>query len=102
MSLRGYQSVPYPLGTEEWNSFKNYVVAYYKEAVSIAAEVAKGYEPVYKAVLNVTLSPLVFLWEKWQIMSLDMKMKYATPEYKAELERIKTESQKIKEKAGTA
>jgi len=41
MSLKGYRDVPYPLGTPEWASFKNYVVAYFKEAIEIAKKVAQ-------------------------------------------------------------
>jgi len=102
---KGY-SVPYPLGTPEWESFKNYVKAYYKECMQIAADASGGgltpNEKIHMAILQATLSPLVYLWEKWQLMSIDEKLKYSTPEYKVELKRVKDEAQKVKEKAGTA
>jgi len=109
---RGYQNVPYPLGTPEWESFKNYAKAYYKDAVHMVADmeplllekkITTGLlETSIKTILSAVISPLVFLWEKWQIMSLDNKLKYATPEYKEQLEKVKAEAQKVKEQAGTA
>jgi len=109
MSVRGYQDVPYPLGTPEWKSFKKYAKACYKDGKDLAEEVASPHgltilkdDATFRIVLTAVTSPLVFLWQKWQIMSLDAKMKYATPKYKVELEKIKAEAQKIKEKAGTA
>jgi len=108
MSLKGCRDVPYPLGTPEWASFKNYVVAYFKEAIEIAKKVAQEttstgpWAPqtprLFDYVFDKAASPLVYLWEKWQLMSIDDKLKYATPEYAKELERIKAESQKVKDK----
>jgi len=97
---KGY-SIPYPLGTEEWKSFRNYAQTYYKEAIEIAKECTQDPES-YRTLLNATISPLVYLFEKWQLMSIEDKLKYATPEYKAELERMKAEAQQVKERAGTA
>jgi len=110
MSLKGYRDVPYPLNSPEWASFKNFAVAYYQEAIEIAKKVMQeaGASPLspystvsadtmFRFVLDKTLSPLVYLWEKWQLMSLDDKLKYATPEYKKELETIKAETQKVKD-----
>jgi len=115
MSLRGYQQVPYPLGTPEWESFKNYAKAYYKEAIEIAIKtvvkeaspIPKGrwssppFTRIFELILDKTASPLVFLWEKWQLMGLDMRQPYATPEYKAEIERIRKETESVKKKAET-
>jgi hypothetical protein len=72
------------MGTPEWDSFKNYVKAYYQECMKIAADVSGGFdqnERIYMAVFNATLSPLVFLWEKWQLMKSEQRLPYATPEY---------------------
>jgi len=103
MSLRGYRDRPYPLGTPEWESFQNFATAYYKDVIKIAGEVSGKLSPpfgekLWIEILRVVLSPLVYLWEKWQLMSLDDKLKYAAPEYKKELEKIKAESQKVKDK----
>lgn len=103
--LRAYQNVPYPLGTPEWESFKNYAVAYYEEATFLVAELlvdmreectkrkigltAPFVDAVVRNLLNVVIAPLVFLWEQWQLMSLDDKMKYATPKYETQLGRVK-------------
>ena len=35
---RGYQNVPYPLGTPEWESFKNYARIYYRETFELTAK----------------------------------------------------------------
>lgn len=100
MSLRGYRDVPYPLGSEEWRSFLNYASAYYKQAIHLTHEIAgnDADNPVFRAILTAVSSPLVYLWEKWQLMSIDEKLKYATPDYQKQLEKIKTESQKVKDK----
>lgn len=98
---RAYQIVPYPLGTPEWESFKKFAVAYYTDAMQIAADASGGLlqnEKIYMAVLQATLSPLVFLWEKWQLMTSEAKLPYATPEYKTVLEKRIEEAKKFTEK----
>ena len=37
--MRGYQKVPYPLGTPEWESFLRFAEKHYNEAVRIAVNV---------------------------------------------------------------
>jgi hypothetical protein len=96
---RAYQKIPYPLGTEEWKSFLNFAKTYYKEAVQIAKECCIDLES-YRALLSATISPLVYIWEQWQIMTSDKKLPYATEEYKKFLEKIVQESQKIADQIG--
>jgi len=90
LSLRGYQNVPYPLNTPQWESFKNYAIAYYQEAAEIARSTAQNLsierETIFRAVLMATVSPLVYLWEKWQLMTSEARLPYATDEYRKELE----------------
>jgi len=99
---KAYREVPYPLGTAEWESFKNYAVAYYKEAIGIASYLSskhQGSTEVFRSILNATLSPLVFLWEKWQLMTSEARLPYATPEYTAELEERIKRAKETTEKA---
>ena len=96
---RAYQKVPYPLGTEEWKSFVNFARAVYREAVQIAKDSCLDVES-YRALLNATVSPLVYVWEQWQLMTAEKKMPYATEEYKKRLERTMEESRKVAEQIG--
>jgi hypothetical protein len=82
---RGFEKVPYPLGSEEWKSFLNYAKAYYKEAVQLAKECSID-EPSYRALLSATVSPLVYVWEGWQLLTFEKQMSYATEEYRKVLE----------------
>jgi hypothetical protein len=95
---RGYREVPYPLGTEEWKSFLNYAKEYYKCAIDLASDVSSRHEITYRAILSATVSPLVYLWEKWQLMSMEARLPYATPKYKKELEVKITEARRTAEK----
>jgi len=94
-----YQHVPYPLGTPEWASFKNYAREYYKDVILLAREVQSTDETAYRAMLNAVMSPLVFLWEKWQLMTSEAKLPYATPEYKLILEDNIKKAKEITERA---
>jgi len=99
---KAYREVPYPLNSPEWESFKNYAKAYYREAMQIAADASGGpyqHEKIYMAILNATLSPLVFLWEKWQLMTSEARLPYATPEYKAKLEENIKAAEEARKKA---
>ncbi|HID17377.1 TPA: hypothetical protein EYP26_03695 [Candidatus Bathyarchaeota archaeon] len=74
-----------PLGSPEWESFKNFAVASYKEAVEIAQR--STINPAEQLViLEKAASPLVYLWREWAMMSLEEKLVYATEEYRRELE----------------
>jgi hypothetical protein len=96
---KGYQKIPYPLGTEEWKSFLNFAKAFYREAVEIAKASSVDMES-YRALLNATVSPLVYVWEQWQIMPSDKKLAYATEEYKKTLEKIMQEAKKVAQQIG--
>jgi len=37
-------------------------------------------------ILEKIASPLIYLWEKWQLLTAEEKLPYATPEYKKVLE----------------
>ena len=106
--MRGYQKVPYPLGSEEWESFKNFAVRQYKEGVELAVRTFEWLhvdfklEPqeqieVLKAVLDKALSPLVYLWEQWQLLTPPARLPYATPEYRQVLEKQIAEAKQIGE-----
>jgi hypothetical protein len=82
---RGFEKVPYPLGSEEWKSFLNFAKIYYKEAVQIAKESCIDQES-YRALLSATVSPLIYLWEQWQLLTSEKQMSYATEEYRKVLE----------------
>jgi hypothetical protein len=86
---KGLSAVPYPIGSPEWQSFLNYVKVYYKEVIHLTHEIAgeDADSPIFRAVLNSLSSPLVFLWEKWQLMSSEQRLAYATPEYVTILKR---------------
>jgi len=96
---RAFQKVPYPLGTEEWKSFLNFAKAFYREAVQIAKEACVDAES-YRALLNATVSPLVYVWEQWQLIPSDKKLPYATDEYKKQLEKWMEEAKKVAEQIG--
>jgi len=96
---KAYQKTPYPLGTEEWKSFVNFAKAFYREAVEIAKASSVDVES-YRALLNATVSPLVYVWEQWQLMPSEKKMQYATGEYKKTLEKIMEEAKKVAEQIG--
>ncbi len=112
---RGLEKVPYPLGSEEWKSFINYAKAYYKEAIKLAIETFKESEVkidvpsenaamemaarAFQTLLTSLMSPLAYLWEKWQLMTSEQRMPYATPEYKKVLEQRIEEVKKQMEKA---
>jgi len=110
MSLKGYRDRPYPIDTPEWESFKQFAITYYKEAIEITKKVTQeagnisgpwaptSADTIFRFVLDKTLSPLVYLWEKWQLMSLDDKLKYATLAFAKELQKFQAESQKVKDK----
>jgi len=98
MSLsRGYQKRPYPYKTEEWESFKNYAMQHYKDAIEIAylvaQDVKRSLDPtiltnpdyLFLKILDKTASPLVFIWEQWQLTSLKERLPYATENYKKQL-----------------
>ena len=98
---RAYQKVPYPLGTEEWKSFVNFARAFYREAVEIAKASSVDVES-YRALLNATVSPLIYVWEQWQLMGSEKRLPYATEEYRKVLERHMGEAKKISEQIGKA
>jgi hypothetical protein len=116
-SSKSFSHVPYPIGTEEWKSFLNYAKAYYKEVYKVAVDLLdvelginaqitgeSAKELAYRyfqSILNAVMSPLVYLWEKWQLMTPEQKMTYATEDYKKQLQNIiaerDTTMQKLKE-----
>jgi len=95
--------VPYPLGTPQWTSFKNFAIEYYKEAYVIARDSAiqlsMDRAEVFRYVLQATISPLVYLWEKWQLMTSEARLPYATDEYRKELEANIKKAKEITEKS---
>jgi len=103
--LRGYQKVPYPLGTPEWESFKNFAVQHYKEAIQIAFRASITDDPDIKAeqkwvffeLLRIVSSPLVYLWEQWQLLTPSARLPYATPEYRQVLEKQIAEAKQVGE-----
>jgi len=105
---RGLQKNPKPLGTEEWQSFLNFAKAHYISAVDLAtgvvvekcgsmSTITELGKIILQALLDKTCSPLVYIWEEWQILKPQEKLKYATPEYRAFLEKALAESEKVKE-----
>jgi len=106
--LRGYQKVPYPLGTPEWESFLKFAEKHYNEAVRIAVNVTLANcgagstttqlgQVVLRELLNKTCSPLVYLWEQWQLLTPSARLPYATEEYRKELEKQIAEAKQIAE-----
>ena len=106
--MRGYQKVPYPLGTPEWESFKNFAVKQYREAVEIAVRVKKemdGFKQLkaidkdcaFLELLKTVSSPLVYLWEQWQLLTPSKRLPYATKEYREILEKQIEEAKQIAE-----
>jgi len=101
--MRGYQKVPYPLGTSEWESFKNFAVQHYKEAIQIAFRASITEDPDIKAeqkwvffeLLRIVSSPLVYLWEQWQLLTPSARLPYATKEYREILEKQIEEAKQI-------
>jgi hypothetical protein len=100
---RGLQKRPKPIGTAEWESFKKFAVAHYKDAIAIANEslhglgVERGMH-TFLAILDKTASPLIYIWEEWQLLSNEQKLPYATPEYREFLEKAIAEAKKVAEK----
>jgi hypothetical protein len=116
---RGFEKVPYPLGTEEWKSFLNYAKTYYKEVIRFIIKLLnemenEGYtlevkneqtaielgNRLFQTLLNATISPLVYVWENWQLLTSEAKLPYATPEYKTQLETQIKQVQEIVKKMG--
>ena len=103
--MRGYQKVPYPLGTPEWESFKNFAIKQYKEAIQIAFRASITDDPDIKAeqkwvffeLLRIVSSPLVYLWEQWQLLTPSARLPYATKEYREILEKQIEEAKQIAE-----
>jgi len=103
--MRGFQKVPYPLGTPEWESFKNFAIKQYKEAIQIAFRASITDDPDIKAeqkwvffeLLKIVSSPLVYLWEQWQLLTPSKRLPYATKEYREVLEKQIEEAKQIAE-----
>jgi len=101
---RWREKVPYPLGTEEWESFKNFAVEHYKNAIEIAKKSVEATDinfdiRVFIEILSKTASPLVYLWEQWQLLNAEQRSKYATPSYLLKLKSIMKEVSDIKASA---
>jgi hypothetical protein len=93
--------VPWDEDTPNAKGFWNYVEEYYRECLSLANKIVfpKKYDsPVHwKAMLAVfdkLASPLVYLWEAWEVLPPEKKAKY-----NPELAKIHEESVKLAEKA---
>ncbi|RLE49187.1 MAG: hypothetical protein DRJ18_00120 [Candidatus Methanomethylicota archaeon] len=104
--MRGYQKVPYPLDTPEWESFLKFAEKHYNEAVRIAVNVTLANcgagstttqlgQVVLRELLNKTCSPLVYLWEQWQLLTPSARLPYATKEYREILEKQIEEAKQI-------
>ena len=106
--MRGYQKVPYPLGTPEWESFKRFAYQQYKDGLDIAICVYAWLrqdmrlEPddqieAFKIVADKALSPLIYLWEQWQLLTPSARLPYATAEYRQVLEKQIAEAKQVGE-----
>ena len=101
---RYLRAVPYPLGTPEWASFKAYAIACYKEAIDIAEQASRTREGqlntlTFQIILEKTASPLIYLWEKWQTLTAQQKLQFATPEYAEQLKQAMKEAEKALQQA---
>lgn len=105
---RGLQKRPKPIGTEEWKSFLNFAKLHYKNAVELSVNVVVEKcgpmssitelgKILLSSLLDKTCSPLVYIWEEWQLLKPQDKLKYATEEYRKFLEKTLAESGKVKE-----
>jgi len=99
------RKTPPPYGTEEWESFKNYAVHHYTQAIQIslratqqtAKDLAGTIEPSYLflKLLEKTASPLIYIWENWQILLVDQRLPFATPKYKKHLLQAKQQAKTL-------
>jgi hypothetical protein len=94
-------TVPWDEDTPDAKGFWNYVRDHYSRCITLACEIAKEhwlgsdlrYETIFKAVFDKLASPLVYLYEAWNVMNPEKKAKYSP-----EMQKIHEESRKLAEK----
>jgi len=104
------QKIPYKFFSEEWKSFLNYAREHYIEAVVLSLETVKSAlspeefrqygDIAFKVLLDKTASPLVYIWESWQLLTSEDKLPYATPKYRKTLEQIIQKSKEVASQIG--
>ena len=80
-----------------YETFLNYVKKHYLDMVKLATEIwsqcPHQHPRIFSAILEKLLSPAAYLWEKFDILPVEEKIKYATPKYQEKLEKLKQEAE---------
>jgi len=90
-----------PINEDEFESFLNYVKTHYSRMVKLALEIYNELPPekpyrhprTLATILEKLLSPVVYLYDKFDILPVEEKIKYATKNYKEKLEKLKQEAE---------
>jgi len=87
MSLkRRSLGIPYDWDTPDMKGFMEYAKTYYRKIWSIASELARtvpspeGQRDFRFLLFQVMATPLVYLYEQWTTMPMDLKKKFMPPE----------------------
>ncbi|MEM3506793.1 MAG: hypothetical protein QXT31_03980 [Candidatus Bathyarchaeia archaeon] len=90
---------------DEEESFWQFVETHFIKALDVMESIIKKAKPYIYANTNLQsiiydklTTPLFYLKEEWDLMPLDEKEKYATANFKKELEKIKKEIKETQER----